>query len=493
MFRNVITSTPLTSTAANGYFNNITGDSYKNDFSFISTLRALVAPRLPDGENVRLFFSETTIPKRLAEESGEIRIINMISRQFNIGVFGSNGVINIHSFSSSEPESNELQMKAVDSGFDKQFSGWHRLQKVTDFYRKSFSVSCYINTELKNVCLFVDKMTMQKLHYLQCSIFAFLPWYFDPEKGVTDIEMELINSLREKHPDKYVECITKIASQYDFRTERIRSLLKGFETRYERIEYERASQDIQAYIDEINRLNRKIGDILKEKSDKEIRLLGLNAKINDDSNGDSEIMEYFLCNDNVSLETVDDNYMDFSCMGYVEYFDEDMAKQMIDNYRSYVYRPTSNRDYSKIIPVEDMKRLMYAIFIDQTIKMRFCAAYRLKLRGEVQALCSHDYGCEFSTCTPNAHIDRYSCMGNYQRTINELLKNNNYIGAIEQCIASCRSLNFADSVVMTEFMMRLYEVSSSHVNIKCIELPDGSVVKPKDAIKWLKEQEETNE
>lgn len=31
------------------------------------------------------------------------------------------------------------------------------------------------------------------------------------------------------------------------------------------------------------------------------------------------------------------------------------------------------------------------------------------------------------------------------------------------------------------------------VNNRCIELPDGSVVKPIEAIRWLKQQENNNE
>ena len=80
-------------------------------------------------------------------------------------------------------------------------------------------------------------------------------------------------------------------------------------------------------------------------------------------------------------------------------------------------------------------------------------------------------------------------MGNYSATINQLLKDNDYIGAIEQCIASCKSLNFGDSTVMEEFMLRLYGISDQHVNIRCIELPNGEVVTPKNAVKWLREQE----
>ena len=140
-----------------------------------------------------------------------------------------------------------------------------------------------------------------------------------------------------------------------------------------------------------------------------------------------------------------------------------------------------------------MKKLMYAIFIDQTLRIKLCSAYKFYLNGNVEGLSGHRYGYEFRECTPNTHIDRYSCLGNYQRVINECLRRNDYIGAIEQCVASCKSLNFADSTVMSEFMSRLYGISNYDVNIKCIELPDGRVVEPKDAIAWLNEQESKTE
>ena len=88
---------------------------------------------------------------------------------------------------------------------------------------------------------------------------------------------------------------------------------------------------------------------------------------------------------------------------------------------------------------------------------------------------------------PNPHIDRYNCLGNYERTINSMLLEHNYIGALEQCVASCKSLNWGDSTVMHVFMDTMY--GSGHYNNQCIELPDGNIVNPKDAIKWLEKQE----
>ena len=88
---------------------------------------------------------------------------------------------------------------------------------------------------------------------------------------------------------------------------------------------------------------------------------------------------------------------------------------------------------------------------------------------------------------PNPHIDRYRCMGNYETKINNLLKNRDYIGALEQCAASAKSLNFHDSTVMSEFVRQI--CTNAGKNNRCIELPDGKVVKPAEAIKWIEAQE----
>ena len=78
-------------------------------------------------------------------------------------------------------------------------------------------------------------------------------------------------------------------------------------------------------------------------------------------------------------------------------------------------------------------------------------------------------------------------MGNYSRTINDALAKRDYITALEQCVASAKSLNLHDSAVMDNFMANF--TRNSGTSCKAIELPDGRVVHPKDAIKWLEEQE----
>ncbi len=497
MFRNPISHTPFTTDIARECFPNIRGEDWCGDTTFLATLRALLAPRIKD-ETVYLRFKNTSYDAETIR-SHPVKNCVGVANASSIDI----GEIVIHNFNNSEQRNNKAWLDLMKNSFEKQNDGWHRLEKVTDFFHKTFYTLCFIQPEGKKVIIFVDDLDIRKLHYLQCSIFAFLPWYFNPEEGVSDIEMALISSLREKNSSNYESCLAKIAEQYDFRSIDIRQKLTGFESRYEKAEIDKVKSYIADVVYKMNDFNSRIGLLLKEKNEHEIRLLGLQTKIAEDS-GDSEIMEYFLVNKSLSLLKVNGSSLTFAVKSYLQYFDEDMADTMIRKSNSYIYKPDSE-NCSRYIPAEDIKLLMTAIFIEQKLRVRFCATYNFDINGNVSAVSRANYSSpEFADYMPNPHIDKYSCMGNYKRVINELLAKNDYISAIEQCAASCKSLNFSDTVVMAEFMREIYGCSGrdGYKNNRCIELPNGEVVRPIEAIEWLRSceagestenQEATNE
>lgn len=486
MFKAIIDSTPLTSDIADDFFQNIHGNNFNEDISFIATLRALVAPRMQEGESLflRLKYSNYTADKIASIDS------TTVVRAICDLEYMDHGTILIHSFNNRNQDDNYANLELMKSTFCQVYQGWVMLDKITEFFRKTFYVLCFVNSSTKQVVIFADNMDIRRFHYLQCSIFAFMPWYFDPKKGVSQEEMELIQSLREKTPERYEECIAKIAVKYDFKTAKIRKLLAGFETRYERIECQNMQNAIQGCMHDIESLNTQIAEYLREKRDYEIRLLGLETKIASES-GESEIMDYFLSNDKLVLCDVNDHTMTFAVRDYLTFFDEEMAMSVINNRCSYIYAPRG-RACNNIIPADDMELFMTAL-VEQKVKIKFCAAYKFKFGETVQALSNFNYDSEFRECMPNPHIDRYSCMGNYGRTINTLLADNNYIMALEQCVASCKSLNFGDSPVMQEFMSRLYGISDYRSNTRCVELPDGRIATPKETIEFLKSEADTNE
>lgn len=485
VFKTSIASTPFTSEAANSYFQNITGDYYGGDCSFLSTLRALVAPRIKEGESVYLTFGSSNYNSNAINSVPAERAVGAICSRYRMD---DSGVLMVHSFNADQ-SGNLTCMQIIEKNFTSVYPEYHRLDKVKAFYRKSFNVDCYINPDKKSVIVFVDNLDIKKMHYLQVSILAFMPWYLNQDDGLTEDELALMQSLRETNSANYEKYISKLGEGYDFRTARIRQLLGDFETRYERIECDSVRNEIVSIDEEIQRLNDAIGAYLSRRNDKCIKLMGLEQRIAE-GGGDSEIMEYFLCNNRLVLSRVSNTDMYFSVKDYLEYFDREMAERSINNRNSYIYRPDGGAGHNAAAS-EKMQKLMREIFVSENprLRIRFCAAYRFDLNGSVSPQTGDFSDYTFDGYMPNTHIDRFHCMGNYLRTINELLRQRNYIGALEQCIASCKSLNFGDSAVMGEFMKTMW--SNGSVS-RCIELPDGRVVKPNEAIRWLEEQEAQN-
>ena len=479
MFGNIISRSPLTSRIADTVFQNISGEPYCGDISFLCTMRALMDHRIGEGDRIVLRFSHSMLR---ASEISDMKAVDVVSCiTDNIDMCGS-GLFIVHSFRGLE-EDIAANMKAVEEGFAKLYSRYSKLEKITSFFKKSFQVACFINPEKKNVIFFVDRMNLRRMHFLQIAILPSMPWYFNKETGgVSEEEMRLIESLKSNDADDYLACVNEIASKYDFRAIQIRNMLDGFESKIEMAECSRIRETIASIDSEIRRLNGMIGDYYESRRESCAKLLGLETKISQ-SNGQSEIMEYFICNNKLHLEYVGDTYIDFCVADDLSYYDQDMIERILDNKYSFVYE-NARGDIDKA----QMKKLIRAIFIDELLHIKFCAAYRLNLTRNVEAKSSHEFPPEFQHCMPNPHINKYRCMGGYESTINEQLIDGNYIGAIEQCIASCKSLNWGDSTVMGSFMRNLYTE-----DCRIIRMPDGKFMTPYEAVQWLEAQETENE
>lgn len=492
MFNNVITQSPLVGGQAETVLGRISGGSFLSDISFLSTLRALVYRRMPEGENVYFQVSRSSYTKADAERHSTRDLADLIASKNNR--ISTTGGFALHYFDNSDKIANERSMNAIVAKFEEVRNGYKRLDRITAFYKSATSSSktplnvvCFINEEIKAVALFIEQMDYRRYHFLQASIPAMMPWYFGTQPiHLEPVEMEVIGSLsnKAKNENDYLTAIRKIYNTFDFRSEVIRSKLSGFETAFLKnvlgLERERYSEKTIR----INQLNRQIGEALMEQNEISIRIAGMEQKI-EEGGADSELMEYFLANKSLTLTEVDGSRVSFIVRSTMEYFDPDQAENAVDNPRSRLY--TNCRDIST--NADDLKKFWTAIFIDQKLKINFCAKYSLRLNGGVNTNGGYGNGfdAEFDDCMPHPHIEYYDCMGGYVQIINELMAKHDYIMAIEQCIASCASLNLGDSTVIEKFckVMSGNEIG----NNRCIVLPDGTVVTPVEAIKWLKAQE----
>lgn len=497
MFKDVIRETPLYNPAANQFFEDkITGSAYSNDVSFISTLRALVGSRIGD-DSLDLTFSHSTYDKESAEYAREKSpVTNMmeyaIANCIGVSVLAEKGRLNIHNLSHPREEANEAWIE-IFTHLPEAYPDWVRVEKVTNYYsdctKGKMHVLCFVNPSLKSTLVITPCLDIHKMHILQTGITVFLPWYFPSgeKKVVTEKEYQLINSFKESTPAMYMDCITEIARQYDFRSAHIRSCLGDFEVKAWDRERTSLETEVTRCNNQIDEYTRRITDLLRAKREYDTRLYGIITRIAQSKERDSALMQYFMENTALSIARVDGLNIDFYVKtDLVMFGDEDEVEECINDDYSYIYRPDGD-SLDHIIKTEDMRRLMTAIFIDRTLKMRVCTFFKFSAAGEVSAPSKHIFGWEFNDATPNPHHYHFHCIGDYVADIVSCLQKYDYIGALSKCVMSCGSINMHEQVTISHLMECLYGVDTN-VNNRCIVLPDGRVVTPKEAIEYLKEE-----
>lgn len=483
MFREQIASTPFTGGIPDSVLGRISGNCYQSDESFVSTLRALVYPRMPEEDTLNLAIRTYALTRREIATNTASVIFRHITIA-NIATASQPRVLRLYIANNSNQDDNTACLDYIDKELLKFTDNrLVKVEKFTEFFRNFFRCSCYIDPAAKATFLFTEPLNLKKFHFLQIAVPVMLPWYFPAESGITQQERTLIESFKEPTAASYMAALAAAAEKYDFRGMFIKNELGNFETCFLEEQAQDIEHDIGRCMDAISEHQDSIVSLTRRQYDLNIRLLGVHAKIAE-GDGTSEIVSYFLHNRNLSLVRTDDDALTFDCKGYLTYFDEEIARRFISSGNSIFYRAATGVSH------DDMVLFMRALFLDQTVRLKLCARYTFRLTGSVQGESSARFGPEFADCLPNPHINAYRCLGSHQAEINTLLKDHNYVAAIEQCVCSCMSLNLADGVVIGEFMRYLFGRADSSINTRCVELPDGSVVTAKKAIAWLKERNE---
>lgn len=476
MFRERIDQTPFTSEEANYFFKNITAENeYAGDKSFLATARAVLADRIPEGESLTIRYSSARISKTEADGAVDGFFFNRL-------------------ISPWESRANTIQvMELVDGDtLDRCFgavrmwsegdgNAWEPVDQVEALFRKSFHANCYINREKQSAVLLVDRLSLRKWHSIQVILFRCVPWFFPEEHPITEDEKNLFRSLSKDNPTEYLNILRQRSAKYDFEKSRIQRLLEGFETTYERRRIESCKSEIERKRRQIDDYNNSISSLITEMRQLNISVMGAIAAMEQRS-GESELMDYFLADRNLNIESANDGTLRFFVKGYLTDFNEDEAEACINNTSSFVSQERSGARISR----QDMRRLMKAVFVDGLIRIRVCAAYSFYIddRVCVEGQSNKRFPAEYSTYLPNPHIQSYSCMGSHKRIINDLLLAGDYVGAVAQCEVSAASLNWGDWAVMGSFMDRMYTDDAQY-----FELPDGKCVNQVDAVNWLNEQE----
>ncbi len=466
MFTKEIGNITLVNDIADRLFNNITASSYGVDKTFAATLRALIPKRLPTNESANVALvtlgHNAVTPDAIADKI----------RQHDFGYSHSIYIV----YPQDKNAGNQiLDIVRVNFGVGKRYFDAYVMQEdLRIFYIKNLDGLFYTNGY--STIIFLDHLDIRRFHALQMMIPKYLPKLF-ADNLLSAEETNLLKSLGSRSHAEYERLIELFAQRLDMRGEIIRTRLKGFETVFERVKMQEVSQSVSSLQQEYQIGLDKLRRTLNTLQDQQITLAGLQCKI-ENANA-SELMEYFLCNKQLSIIRVNGTELEFVVHGYADIFDEDAFDTCVGNHNSYLYSQIVST-----VTTEQMERLYRAVFSDRTYKLRLCAAYRADMKNSIRPVQEYSFPPESQTYFPNPHIQHFGCIGGYASRFVEYMSNRDYVGAIDQAAVSARNLNFYDSAVMSQFAYNL-----SRTSVKCIEGADGTLMTPREAIKRIEEVE----
>lgn len=438
----------LTDTFGNehGILSRISVDKHypfdSDDSTCLATARILLFNRLPEDETLTL---------RSIKESWPIPD-TQLPKSFNI----------VHT---------------TDDSFAASHPAYTKLEKAENYLSKWLSCQIFVNHDINSAVVFSQELDTRKTHMLMSLLPLFIKTPFD-EKPLTDDEKKLCFSMTKRTSGDFESMIAKLVRQSGLENELNEVLLKRF-----------ANVELERSIDETNNTLRVARAALEDNVAEYARLV---QKVNDATikyeallarpkNESTELVDYFKRHKNLQLVNVSDGTIKFYVKTTADWFDLDFYRRASSN--GSIYRMTADPPFCK---VEDRKLLMDAIFSDDPVfRIRLCAIYALNT--DVAVFRNYEYPEELTRqYLPNPHLQYHQCLGSYRDPIRTAIRNSNYIGAIEQCVASCQSINLAETgVTFIPFMKRLFATTKKE---KVLIDKDGNEYNAKEALEKLKEQ-----
>lgn len=477
MFTELITRTPYTGRGVAELYKNVTESGWGNvidftlvcpDVTMISTLRAIVFPRLTQSNILSLACARGRLPQL---------------RENSFGICTTCGTTAI-----------QLAQKELEA------SGFVSLTDLSKFCARVGEAWFYRNDKTNaSVILVADNsargtIDVKLSHLIQSLLPRILPQIFI-DNPLTDLEKELLKSLTTTDATTYKNTLDKLAEVQCLDGKIQATMLSKIGTgRLERM-LKRCLDERQRAESSLSVILEQYGSLCAQIEDLKIRQSGIQFKIQEGDTDMEEFISYVKANKHVRITSVDDDFIEFVTTSILENYDPDLAEKMCDNERSYLYTGYMLFEDNEIFkPIENRKKFFKAIFSDNPkLKIKMCMCLRVDLRRcMVEAISRKgsyaSYGSRYDDYIVNPHIDQHRCLGDNRRYIEEAARNGDYIGIVEQSISATGNINLSEgSVTVAPFIS---ELLSSDRNI--IRLPDGTDYTPTQAIEWLLKEEETN-
>lgn len=491
MFVRSIEETAFTSKVADELFadRGLEVGAFRGDLSLRATLRALLLHR-PTGKVIADVIDPMVKQSEIKTDEDIQKNIWMILPERKIleddNYESILSIISLNNFTNAQ-----AIMDFVTGKLGELLPGFREMKDLRKFV-ENYNVNArfLINEEKKRTLIFVEHMTNRTFHFLQAFTSRYLLWYFEGNQPQGQ-ERALIEGLTKRNPDSYIKALNEIAKDEDFRIATLKSMLNGFESRMHQKKLEAVRDEIGDCRAALERIEESFQAQYKRMEQLTTEEFGLREKIRFGGEG-HEVLDYFLSSKVVHLVSTERAKIEFVVTTTIGNYDPEAFLSAVNNDHSWVYNNWEDDDGDVEYPwnKENIEMLMRAIFEEEVVRLRVCAAFKLNFEnGSYTGVQGYNFGLDYADYTPNQHIQHYGCLGNNASLICEAMNARDYIGAIDACVASTGNMNMNEPTTMSYFLQDILKENAG----KFIEMPDGTNVTPKEALVWLKKRAEGQE
>ena len=381
-----------------------------------------------------------------------------------------------------------------ETTFDKDvikenLSDYKEKKSISTFVKEKTGSECLVlYHEEKNVVgIFVNSGDIRLYHLMLSFISLYFPSLFK-EVPLDNDDYAIIKSLSKKDKSDFVTSISKALDPYSIEFRKLQ--LVTFMKNLHEIKISSAENQVEYNKGEVERLEEAYSEAIRNLRKSIADYEGLKATESYDD-AEEDLVEYLTTNKDVRCMNFSDNRFTFAVAGLLNNYNVDAWDVFKSRGTIYDGNYGGARLPEYFNNEGNRKLLLDNIFTEEpSLMVRICGNYTLRFE-DCRVTCDRNYHYAnedpvFDDYLPNPHIYFHACLGGYKERVMEVLKNRNYISAIELCIASTGSVNL-DETTMT-FRPFIGQILTSKKKI--LVTKDGREMTPEEALKWLSERKE---
>lgn len=376
----------------------------------------------------------------------------------------------------------EALLAMLDRSFDRALRKaglpFVRAHGVELFLKKHSSKEFRVYFGNDRTVVFAESTNLPVTQHAIASIYpALVPSLFR-EHPLNEKEKEVLGSLLDDRPDKFLSAIDSFYLAHDFKAEAIRKAFKGFGQVVNKTKLDGLNHEIDCIDRDIRSYEDAIRDLFLKREKKCFERMGLDMTVRSQADTPCELEEFFVRSRVLDLIQVDGAEVTFEVRAPLDNFDPDVFDKYRRNRHSIFF---DNDVYDQIDGIDkavDVLPLIDAIFDKQTVrvymKSRFSLDFMHNSWDNIRV-----YSEFLRDATLNPHLTYYHCLGNNLRTLEQALRDNDYLTAVTTVISVTGNLNLCETQNVARFMRDLF-----NCNGRPCELPDGRLVTAYEALAW---------